>query len=292
MAETPLDTAPENPYATLIKLVWGSNTRRYARWDDDVTVGSDTYVSPGKSDDGAHLLSIEFAELRGIVEDDIVTIRAPQSLAPFDGLSNGFAHATVKATISEVVPGTDATFREIYFGRIRKARRDPAGDVRIVECEVHGIKSRLQVNLGMRATTTCAWPLGHPTGCKVDRDALDVTQTINGLSVDGEPTRISAVKTPFSFTGTASEENVRYANGAVVVDGLRLRIRQISEIGASNVEFDLSRQPPASWLNASATFVQGCDKRIETCRAVYSNEANFGGFGFAMPDRNPVFETS
>jgi hypothetical protein len=38
------------------------------------------------------------------------------------------------------------------------------------------------------------------------------------------------------------------------------------------------------------TFVYGCDKTIESCRDQHSNEANFGGIGYALPAYNPHFE--
>jgi hypothetical protein len=60
-----------------------------------------------------------------------------------------------------------------------------------------------------------------------------------------------------------------------------------------NTKFRLAEVPPTDWIGGSAdiTFVAGCDKTIETCRARFSQEENFSGIGYGMQPYNPNWES-
>lgn len=276
MTQTDLDKKAANPFVVLVTLSYGETPteRRYVRHSTDVTLGSDTFTA-------APTLAVTLKEQHGGTDDDGAEVTIDAGLAPFDNLSSGEPHARVAVKIEEADPDDAGTRRELFYGWIRTVRVAPSGRSRLATATVEGIKSRLKVAMGVPATTTCAWRFGDAR-CGVDVAAQREVGTVTALETNGERNRLTV---DFG-TSTPDLSNSRWRRGYLEVDGLRLMIRKSFNDG----RFDLVRIPPARWLNAEVTATPGCDKTISTCRSVWDNEEHFGGLGYAMPARNPIFE--
>jgi len=275
MTENSLDKEPANLFTVLVTFTYGSapTVKRYARNSEDITLGSDTFTA-------APTLSVELKEQHGGTEDDGAELSVDAGLAPFDNLTTGEAHSRVAVKIEEADPDDAGTRRELYYGWIRTVRVAPNGRSRLATATIEGIKSRLKVAMGVPATTTCAWRFGDDR-CQFDVASERATGTISALQTNGERNRLT-----INFDGSPDLDNERWRRGYLEVDGLRIMIRKSFNDG----RFELTRLPPSRWINADVTATPGCDKRIATCRDVWDNEEHFGGLGYAMPARNPLFQ--
>ncbi|PCJ18271.1 MAG: hypothetical protein COA96_16760 [SAR86 cluster bacterium] len=263
MAQTVMHTDAANQYAYLVKFSYGSSPtiKRYARWDSDVVVGADTYVSAGTDGEGAHLMGFTFSEQHGGTRDAEIKIIAPRSLAPFNGLSTGLAHSPVSVTVFECVIGNEAgTIREVYFGRVKSARRNPSGRTRQVELTIKGIKADLGVTLGMAMTTGCQSWLGHPLMCQIDLDAIKETANDATLNANGQRNRI----TVSSATTVDFATRKLWANGWVEFDDLRIRIRRVIDGEASATEWQATNNYSIDGLVNPASTPTGLRYRVTT----------------------------
>lgn len=275
MAQTTLETDAAAQHTILVTLVYGATTTRYCRWTSDLTIGGNTYTA-------APELEVEFATLKGTAEPEITKMKIARTRSPVNELQALRAHAPIKATISEVVPGEDATLREVFYGRVLKVTTAPNGVSHLVEVEVHGIKSKLVVKLGMPALTTCLWRFGDDK-CGFTLTAL--TGTTMHLFQDKHAERLRV-----EFSGSPNFDNRLWRGGYVEKDGIRILIKFVRSEGTNpnpTVKLDLADTPPDSWEGASAQFYHGCDKRLQTCRG-RNNESQFSGMGIKLPPYHPV----
>lgn len=263
MAQTAQHTDAANQFAYLVKFQYGSapTIKRYARWDSDVIVGADTYVSAGTDGEGAFLMGLTFAEQHGGTRDSEVKISGPRSLPPFTGLSTGLAHAPVQVTIYECVIGNEVgTLREVYFGRVKSARRNPGGRARQVQLTIRGIKADLGVTLGMAMTTGCQSWLGHPLMCQIDLDAKKETANDCTLDADGERTRI----TVSAVTTVDFATRRKWSNGWVEHDDLRIHIKRVREGEDSATEWQATHDYALDALVNPASTPTGLRYRVTT----------------------------
>lgn len=277
MAQTALDTSSASLYTILFHFTWGdSHVARYARYDSSVTVAGNVYL-PDPT------IVVKAQSQQGTVKDDPWDIWMSRLLEPMNTYARVFPHAPVKITISEIVPGNDATLRTLFRGQLTGFVLNPDGKPDRVKCRVLSAKSLYRLPLGLPATTTCGWIFGDQQ-CQKDVPAITLTGEITNLSQSGKATWIASDLTD-SPSGVL--DNDRWRRGYILYDGLTLMIRKSFVNGV----FALVDQPPPEWLNTGSgtmAFVPGCDGLLGTCRNTHDNEQFFGGVGIAIPNRNPI----
>jgi hypothetical protein len=264
----------------LLTLLSGSLTYRFCRWDYDLTISGNAFVSMPS-------LTYELDPIGGGFDDEKAVITMDASVEPVPSLLSPYIHAPVTAIIQEVAPGTDSSLRNVYKGTFGAIRENPAGNENIVRIDVLGLKSRLQeAAVGLPCLTTCINSLGD-FRCQKDISAEILTGEVLSTS-EKFPNHIEV-----SIADSPNMQNARWRRGYVDVDGARSVIRQVLSPGTNPdpvVELLLREIPPPSWIGETITLTPGCDGNLSTCRTVWDNEARFLGLGFSMPTRNPVFE--
>jgi len=279
MAISALHTDSQAKHAFLLTLESGTQTFRYCRWDDDVTVGANTFSSMPS-------LTYDMEAQGGGAEDAKATITFDSQVAPMPAMLSPYAHALVTATFQEVIPGTDASLRNIFKGTFGSITQNPEGNENIVKVEVHSLKKRLEdAKVGLPALSTCLNTLGD-SRCQKDISGDILTGTVSSVRTQYDN------QITLSLTGSPNMQNARWRRGFVDVGGARSVIRQVLSAGTNPnpiVSLFLRDFPPDSWVGESITLTPGCDGNLSTCRSVWDNEIHFMGIGFAMPSRNPVF---
>ena len=96
----------------------------------------------------------------------------------------------------------------------------------------------------------------------------------------------SVVKTVLTLTSTPSGVTFIYNNGYIEFEGLRIKIAHWE----SGAIFSMSEIPPDSWVGETVTVTIGCDRTLQSCRDIHSNESEFFGLGYSMVDYNALFE--
>lgn len=144
---------------------------------------------------------------------------------------------------------------------------------RVLDLEVREDKYYYDKTGGVVCTEQCAAAYFGDKICK-----KSVT-TVTGV-VD------SVVNTVLTLTGTPAGAIFIYNNGYIEFEGLRIKIAYW-ESGAA---FSMSEIPPASWVGETVTIAIGCDKTLQSCRDIHSNESEFFGLGYSMVDYNALYE--
>lgn len=279
MTQSILHTEPQAKHAFLLTLVSGSTTYRFCRWDDDLTVGANTFTSMPS-------LTYDLEAQGGSVEDEKATITFDSQVAPMPALLSPYVHALVTATLQEVVPGTDSTIRNIFKGTFGSITQNPEGNENIVKVEINGLKKRLEdAKVGLPALSTCLNVLGD-SRCQKDISGDILTGTVVSVRTQWDN------QVTLTLSGSPNMTNARWRRGYVSVNGANSVIRQVIDAGtnpAPTVSLFLRDFPPDSWVGQSIELTPGCDGNLSTCRSVWDNEVHYMGIGFAMPSRNPVF---
>ena len=157
------------------------------------------------------------------------------------------------------------------------------GDVMTFECE--SIFSRLRrIGAAPTWTKTCRHLFlgsGDGKGCRILAATYAETVTITGVAGAGAILTITEAVGHADMVGgtlAAPDGTIRMIIAHDATTGVVTLMRRIRSLVAA-----LAGSPGGF----SATYYPGCDKSFETCRDVYHNEANFGGF-VGMPDTNPM----
>jgi hypothetical protein len=272
----------------LLELSYGASAGTSARFTTRaaaVTYEGDTYAALPK------LAVVELPANTGVLEEGTLKLEVPvDAHALFAALVSGEKHSPVYATLRQVNEplqddgGADEVLVLCLMWRVGKATKNPTKKRGVVRLEATGPKAHLADALGMPALYQCAWQL-FDQGCGLET-LSDNTGTLTAIDgTDNKKVTITGV----SVTVPGATPGKTFHRGYVERDGMRLEIRDWSS-GASTT-FHLERKPPAAWVGQTVTVVAGCDKAIETCRGRFANEERFQGCGYAMPDRQPNFET-
>lgn len=272
--------APSKLGTLLLELRYGAGAATFARYaaqTSDVGFGGETFAStPG-------LECAEPIERTGGLREARPRISLP--LDPFtDVLSDGRAHSPVFARLIELSDGPDGVEALYLFrGRVSKTTRNPRGRPSSVLLELANDKHHAEgAALGLNLDSDCQFFLGGP-GCFVDLAPHTISRTITFLSYLGDPKAILV------SGGLPVSPPAKFRRGYVEVDGLRLSIRE-HPTPYGGGELWLAREPPPTWLGASATLVPGCDLKQETCDESWDNLSNFGGSGLEVPSYHPITE--
>lgn len=199
-------------------------------------------------------------------------------------VSSGEPHSPVRVTLSEMsIAADDGSGPQtivLFVGKLTNVRRNPGGHSESVRLIAVHSKARMAIPLGLPANHHCVWTFTE-RGCAKSPVGLRESGTLTVLT--------GKVATITGLADHSADTTSRYWHmGYVEKDGLRITIRDWEQAAATT--FYLAKEPPASWVGATVRVFPGCDKTIETCRARWSNEANFGGFGYAIPAYHPVYE--
>lgn len=218
----------------------------------------------------------------GLEEKPLELVVPVDSQQLFTDLGTGEAHSRVSIFMVEQIfdaTGAVAGVETVgtYRGTLAAVVKNYQNRKGRLLLQFESIKSRFQAAMGLPANPQCPWTLGDQN-CQA--------------TVTSEAGTITAIdKNRATITGlvTLPPADRYWQRGYVQVDGLRLGIRIWDP--ASPTIFELTSKVPARWLAQICIVTPGCDKTIETCRGRWSNEINFGGFGYGIPPYQPVYET-
>lgn len=275
MADTNLEQNSAYDYARLVDFEWGSNVVRYTDWGEDLTVNSNTYTS-------LTTLETNIGKITLGTEDNDSTIAMPTEQSPADRLTRGPYRGDVEVTIRDVSPSDLSNPRTLFRGYVRSVRRNPNGNEDIAEITVASMKVKLKRQVGLIASRTDNYWLGHPAN-NIDTSSYQLSGTMSGIGHDGKPFRVLIV-----FADGTTYTDARYQRGYVEYDGERIGIRKSLGGGV----FDLEGIVDQSWQGQTVTVHPGWDGTLATARSVWSGESletYFTGIGYNMPTRNPVF---
>lgn len=210
-----------------------------------------------------------------------------------DRLSDGRPHSPIYVRIEEQIRGLqagEAGTNLVHFrGQVERGIRNyqrRAGRVAILALPA---KSRLDVPLGLQANHHDEARIFGPMSglTQLTHDQTGQIATIVGKTVTIS-TPNGNVTAPTAPGGT----NDRFwERGWLEKDGLRIQVHIWSITDPTT--FVLREKPPADWLLAggsSILFVPGAHGTIEDARDVWDDEEHFLGFGYAVPDWNPLIE--
>lgn len=268
MAQTNLDLNASSLFANLITFQWGaSSVARYIRdfknFTDDL---AQVYTA-------LPLLQIDMKKQGGGADDEGIVLTMP-SVRPIDSMLLQFPYNPVDVIVEEL-DTTDLTTRRVTFkGRISRIIGNKNGRSGVNEVTVGGIKTRFSAPLGIPCLNTCAWNFGDKS-CKIDLATLQLSTTC-----------VSVAKNIITMASSAHAAGY-WSRGFVTVDGLNLMIREHSDVS----ELRMIDNVPLTWAGLTLNLIPGCDKTKATCSTKFSNIANFGGFGIAIPKYHPVYET-
>jgi hypothetical protein len=243
--------------------------KRFAQYTIDAYYGIDLYTAMPE-------LDIKMPEISAMLSDKTLLIGAPLKAGSgfFDSISSGIPFSEVTVTLYERIIGTqgeaDITLKH-YIGLVTKVSRNYQRPD-WVQLEVASFKSRLMIPLGLPANVQCVWTLGG-RGCFISVPQETGTMTVIAGKI-------------VTITGLSGRADRFWHRGYVVKNGCRILIRD----WVNGTSFTLTKEPPADWTGASVQVFAGCDKTIQTCRARFSNEEHFGGFGYAIPAYSPNYE--
>lgn len=264
---------------------------RYTDWSSDVVsdemLGGSTWTFVSNTQ-----MTVSPVKLVGMLEEQDFSIEMTRDT--FIGrISDGTPHAPTYVKVFEIIDSDDAasvTQTMLFRGRVSATKRNVGGKSNRVLVECTGWRTRLSAALGMPANHHCVNIFGdnsNETGvagsmCRVNVSSLRATGTVS--AIDGKRLSITGVTTP---SGTANDRY--WHRGWVEYDGTRILVRDYNR-PTSALYFHMQNFPPSYWVGKTVRLLPGCDLTIETCRARWSNESNFNGFGFAIPSRNPTYE--
>ena len=275
MAQTNLEISPGLIYSLLVTFTWGaSNVARYCRWESPIVSNGQTFLP-----EPSLKLTFDNPE-RGGVQDALPSLQMVSTKSPFDKLILLYPHAVVNVVIEEVSPGDDSTRAPLFSGQICRMNVNTNGLKNVAKAKIAGVKARMQGALGIQALSTCAWTYGT-SPCLADAVGSAIIGTISEVGTDGVPNRLKV-----TLSSPPDMQNALWNRGYMTVDGCSILIRKSWNDAAWR--FDLREVIPPDWLAATVKITQGCDKQIATCR-LHGQESQFGGFGYNMPSRNPVF---
>jgi len=230
--------------------------------DRDLEIDGITYVADGALTPSAIEsragLAVDNLEVTGILDS--------AEIAASDIEAGLYDQARIDVYVCNWADGTQglARLRRGWLGQVTR------GDGYYV-AEVRGLHDLLQRPIGETYTPECRFDLGD-SRCGVDLAARTVAGSV--FSVIDQASFIDSSQT--AATGAFAYGVLTWTSGANA--GHRIDVKA----------WDKDSQQMTLWLpmpNAISqgdayTVTRGCDKRFATCRNVFSNGANFGGFPY------------
>ena len=239
------------------------NTLGFTDHDTDLTISGLTYAAMSGME-GAEVetqlgLAIGGTEISGALNSDALT-----DLQISSGV---WDNATVETWL---VNWADITTKILLdIGQVGEIRRSDHG----FTAEMRGLASRFDEDRGRIFQSGCDADLGDAR-CSINLELPVYKATGNITKTDGRLSFDVPFTTAFA-NGWFEGGSVSFAAGGSVVE---IRQHLVKDLTASIV---LWRPVPAPiTIGDSITLRAGCDKRLETCRAKFSNALNFRGCPF------------
>jgi uncharacterized phage protein (TIGR02218 family) len=226
--------------------------------DRDLTVDGELYradagATPSAVEARADL-SVPGLEVQGVLDD--------AALMAADLMAGLYDAATVEVFVVNWAAPEDGRL-DLLTGTLGDVRRQGAYFV----AELRGLAQALQQTIGEVLTPSCRADLGDAR-CGVDLGPLTVAGTL------------SAVESRRAMTDTARAEAAGYWDGGLLTmtDGLNAGYaREVAVFTGGGALELFEALPYLPDIGDAYTLAPGCDKRLTTCSARYSNAANFRG---------------
>ena len=242
------------------------NTLGFTDHDRDLTINGLIYAAMSGME-GAEVetqlgLAIGGTEISGALNSDALT-DAQISAGVWD-------NATVETWLVNWADVTTLILLDI--GQIGEIRRSDHG----FTAEMRGLASKFDEDRGRIFQSGCNADLGDARcGVNLELPAYKATGTVN--KTDGRLTFDMLLTTAYA-NGWFEGGSVSFATGANAGAVIEARQHLVKSLTASIV---LWRPAPAPLvIGDSITLRAGCDKRLDTCRAKFSNALNFRGCPF------------
>jgi uncharacterized phage protein (TIGR02218 family) len=239
--------------------------------DKDITVDSQLYAAStgftATAVDSKADLSVDNLDVDGVLSSDAISEE--------DILNGKYDYAEIEVF---VVNYNDVSQGKIYIKRGR------LGEVKVNSgkfvAELRGLSQHLNQNISRIFTPSCDAILGDGR-CKVN--LASYTFSVDVTEVTSRQTFSASALTQEAGYFTGGE--VQFTSGAN--DGLRMEIKEFS---ATQITLVLP-MPNTVAVDDTMTVIAGCDKTKETCKAKFSNFANFRGFA-DIPGMDAILETA
>lgn len=173
------------------------------------------------------------------------------------------------------VDWTDPTLRvHLFAGRLGEVRRG----ARAFEAELRGLQAALNVPVGRVFSRFCDADLGDAR-CGKDVE----TSAFRGEGVVTEALGASQ----FRAGGLETFGDDWFSRGRIVWSSGGESEVATHRASGSSALLQLLDVAPQAVIGAAFTIYAGCDKRFETCRAIFANTVNFRGFPH-MPGNDAI----
>ncbi len=276
---------PEKEGYLLVDFFYGegaASTARYTDLERD-TIG---YSS-------TPLLKVDLPDNSGTFGEKGAKIILPRD-AFTDRFLDGPTQDPVFVRIEEQTRGLTAgeagTNLVLFRGRVERVSHNYQRRAGMVAFTALTAKDRLDIPLGLQGNHHDEARIFGPMSGLV-QSAHDQTGQI--ASLVGREITITTPNSPITAPTAPGGTNDRFwERGWIERDGARIGIHVWNRLDDPAV-FVLRERPPASWVLAGTTsilFVPGSHGTIEDARDVWNDEEHFLGFGYAVPDWNPIIE--
>lgn len=267
--------SPDKEAKTLVEFEYGDRSapsyERLTDWDEDVTLGGDTYESVPE-------IEIELPKAVGSVTDEKGAIIVPNRTFAVNA-AKPQPHSWIKVTVRQIQDHPLATSQDViwlYRGHVEAVESNWQGRSSRYRFELVNWKSRLDQLMGLPATHQCIWQFGkRGCGYDVEDELRSGTLTV----IDGAQVTI---------TGLPSRTGTFWNRGRIRRQGIEIAIRDWED--AAPTSFELVSVPPAEWISLSVDVLPGCERTLKKCKDPWDNEKNFMGFGRKIPHKHPNYE--
>lgn len=262
-----LFAARSHRLATLLKVTRTDGTiLRFTDHGNKITFEGADYTPVGSFNASARQVQGQLqkanAELVGLIDSTAIT--------DADLLAGRYNNATIEEILVDwrypfagALVRTTFTVLEVQFnGRTWVA-------------QIGGLEHRLSVKKGITLSRDCRHDLGD-SGCKVSLGALTSTSTVSSVVTAKSKFRTGLTQANGFFNGGL----LTWTSGAN--NGLKSEVKTYLN---ANGEIELNLETPFSIAVSDGFSVyRGCDKTVSTCKDVFNNVVNFGGFSFVPGD--------
>lgn len=249
--------------AYLVKLTCANGTvKGFTTHDQNISIGGVIYLADGALTPSAIEsragLAVDNLEITGILDSTHI-IEADIEAGIYD-----FARVDVYAcNWADLTQGT-VQLRRGWLGQVTSA------DTHYV-AELRGLHDLLQRPVGDYYTPECRFDLGD-SNCGVNLAALTVTGNVTSV-VDsanfGDTSQTAA-------SGAYAYGKLTWITGANAGQSMEVKAWD----GVGQIFTLWLPMPNTIRLGDTYNVYPGCDKRFATCRNVFANSANFGGFPY------------
>ncbi|MDR1008006.1 MAG: phage BR0599 family protein [Campylobacteraceae bacterium] len=238
----------------LYEFTYNNNTYRYSS-GESVTLGGNLYSAQ----------SITRNEIKKNFNYDEASITVPQHLEPAPQFRIMNPSSVVGITIM------NENGIKLFAGKIGSCTYNV--DKAEATLKLISIQGILKTQIPNRTySRSCSFSL-FGEGCEVNKNAYKLSLTAFTLN---------DTKTELTASALMAKTSGYYTGGYIEANG---EYDYIKEHTGNKLKLLYPFQTAAGTI----TVYPGCDKIIDTCRAKYNNERNFGGFPY-IPAKNPMTE--